>query len=132
MDTSTSGTKVSVFLHKINQQGHGDGGEVDVSVKCEQEGVLGDDFLTVDRDGLVHELEAQKIVHVHHLEARGGSICHYSAATTTLLQLEERILKEVEVENNQVTVDKAKRVSIQRPGTLSDLRSLKPSLILAW
>lgn len=67
MDASTGCPEVGVLLHEIDKQGHSVGGEVNVSVQRQQEGVLGNHLLPVHRDGLVHELEAQEVVHVHHL-----------------------------------------------------------------
>lgn len=56
-----------VFLHQINQECDSIGLEVNITVKGEQVGVLRQDLLPVNRDGQLHQLMAEQVVHVHAL-----------------------------------------------------------------
>ena len=60
-------SQVLVLLHEIHQQCDSRWLEVDVSVKGEQVRVLRQDLLAVHRNGQLHELVTQQVVHVHAL-----------------------------------------------------------------
>ena len=67
MDAAARGAKVPVLLHEVDESDDGLGLEVNVPVQGQQVGVLRDDLLALVRDGQLHQLEAQQVVHVHAL-----------------------------------------------------------------
>jgi hypothetical protein len=67
MNASASGAQVTVLFHQIDQELYSVGQKVNVSVKGEQVRVLGNNFLTIDRDRQLHKFVSQKVVHVHDL-----------------------------------------------------------------
>lgn len=67
MDSTASGSQVSVLLHQVDEQSHGVRLEVDVSVKSQQIRVLGDNLLPFHGDRQLHQTMSEQVVHVHHL-----------------------------------------------------------------
>ena len=70
MDAATGSTNLDVLLHDVNKKSQGSRLKVDVSIEGEQEGVVSPQLFATGGQVLGEELEAQEVVHVHHLKVR--------------------------------------------------------------